>query len=132
MANLAGNSYALPWSAQAGCTVSVLVDLAEHPLGATESHQVINVPEGAYVQAVTVNVISADTGSSTRTFHVGDEDDPDGFAVAVDATTAGRTLGAGAYAAAGRLYEADGAIVLTAVEELVDAVVEVRALVAPM
>lgn len=140
MANLAtGSSAALPHGAQAGVVLSATVDFAANPLTATNAHNILNIPAGTYVAKVTARVLSADTGTSTRTFDVGDGVDPDGFIDGADAKTVGFNVMTPAltegtpntligFGVAGKVYATADTIDITAGQDLVDAVVEVRAL----
>ena len=128
MANLAtGNNAALPHGAQAGVVLSATVDFSKNPLGATSTHNIINVPAGTWVYKTSVRVLKANTGSSTRTFTVGDSADDDGYVAAMTAKTVAHAVGAGAFAA-GKFYATASTIDLTSVEALDDGVVEFRAL----
>lgn len=60
--------------------------------------QFLKIPAGSMVLGVQVHVVEVCNASATLS--VGDATDPDGYAVAVDLATAGRTAGAGAYVAA--------------------------------
>ncbi len=132
-----GGTAALPYGAQAGVVVTALIDCAKTPLAAA-AHEIFNVPAGTFVAKVSYRVIKADTGSSTRTFDIGDGVDPDGFADGIDA----KTIAHGAMAPAltegtpntptgyslGKFYAAADTIDLTPVQALSDAVIEVKAL----
>ena len=88
---------------------------------------IINVPAGTWVYKTSVRVLKANTGSSTRTFTVGDSADDDGYVAAMTAKTVAHAVGAGAFAA-GKFYATASTIDLTSVEALDDGVVEFRAL----
>lgn len=139
MTNLAtGGTAALPYGAQAGVVVTKLIDCSETPLSAA-AHEIINVPAGTFVAKVSYNVLTADTGSSTRTFDIGDGADPDGWADGIDAKTLAHGVLAPAltegtpntqigFGISGKFYATADTIDLTAVQALSDAVIEVKAL----
>lgn len=139
MTNLAvGGTTALPYTGPVGSVLSITIDCSETPLAAGV-HEAMNIPAGTWVAKVSYRVTTADTGASTRTFSLGDGADDDGYAVAVDAKTLATGSAAPALTEAapntvtgytlGKFYAAADTIDIKALQDLTDAVIEVRALV---
>lgn len=70
----------------------------------------MEIPAGMIVTSVVLETL---TPQATVTLAVGDAADPDGWAVAGTIAAAGKRLGAGAYAAAPKMYTANTDLTLT-------------------
>jgi hypothetical protein len=137
MTNLAvGGTTALPFGAPAGVVVTKRIDCSVTPLTAAV-HEILNVPAGTLVARVSVKVTKADTGSSTRTFDIGDGAAAAGYFSNVDAKTlahacTGLALTEGTPNTVtgfsnGKFYATADTIDLTADHALSDAIIEVKA-----
>lgn len=137
-----GSDDAFPWGNNGAVRVVRDIDFTLNPLTAGGHAAMIYVPAGSFVR-VAYEVLRADTGSSTRTFDIGDGADADGYADGVDAKTTGKgsghstpvitppaTLaGTNVAFALGKYYAAAGVINLLAVQALTDGKVRVSALI---
>lgn len=84
-------------------------DASRRSLVATDTVEVMNIPKGAFVQKVVVEVANGEAG---QTINVGDAADPDGYVAAgAVATTGTRVIGAGAFAS-GKFYTADSKLII--------------------
>lgn len=77
---------------------------ARNLLAADTVSEFLTIPKNTFVQAVFIEVV---TTTGTITVDVGDATDPNGWVAAQSGAVAGVFKGAGAYAAAGKLYTAD-------------------------
>jgi len=89
---------------------TIEADRIDGGVAATDTLRLMDIPAGMVVQDVVLQVI---TGEATVTVDVGDSTDPNGWVAAQAVATAGRYLGGGAYAAAGKLYAADTELIAT-------------------
>lgn len=90
--------------------VSNVLDCRVQPLSqaASDLANLIPVKAGEFVDAVFAKVHTVE--GETMALHIGDSADPDGWVASLNANALGSAVGAGAYAAAGKLYTADDAI----------------------
>jgi len=91
------------------CKNEAVIDFTLNPCISGDVVQVLDIPAGAVVTNVGINVITADA----NTVDVGDATDPDGWDAAVSTGSTGVTLGNGAYASAGKYYASADTIDLT-------------------
>lgn len=127
-------------SSRAPAVITKRFTASVNGLVAGDTTKLFNIPAGSVVLAVITKVITAETGSSTRTFSVGDSGAAGAYLTGANAkATAGVvTIGdgstgavtAGATAVA-KPYAAADYIMVTAVEALTNAVIDVTAVIVP-
>lgn len=89
-------------------------------VAAADTLLAMTIPAGMIVSAVAVEVVA---GEATVTIDVGDAADPNGWVAAQAIATAGRYIGAGAYAGTPKLYAADTDLIVTPAAATMDAAV---------
>jgi len=103
------------------------LDFSELNVADLDVVEALDIPAGAFVFKVGVNVLTAETGSHT----LGDADDADGWDTVIDTSATGVVVGDGAYAA-GKLYTSADTIDLTIGADLDSGKVSVFALYAQL
>lgn len=142
MANLTtGSTAALAHGPQVATVLVNRIDCSVTPMAAGV-HEVLNVPAGTLVTRVSVRVIKGDTGSSTRTFDVGDGTAATGFFSNIDAKTPAHVCSGLALTEGtpntitglsnGKFYATADTIDINADHNLTNAIIEVKALAFPM
>lgn len=104
----------------------------------TNVYEVLNIPANARVLNVQVDVTKVNTGSSTRTFNVGDTAGASNWFAAVDAKTLGKRTNVLTLTEAapntvtgnsdGKVYASADTIKITPVQDLADGIIVVSAI----